>query len=206
MVDINKHILTLSTEEAIEIINIFIDRGYTDLILTIPILEDGNLHQQEALEKFYILKKQINGINLYLGNEVSYHFKLIHHLKNNNILTLNNSNYLLLKLPNDEEPLQLNALFDVLKGFNIIISCVDTYKYYSYKDLVEMKNKGALFLIEMKNMYKGKGKKLLKKHLVDFIASYDEVSTPISKPRYLEKEYFEEITNSNFQKILKLDL
>lgn len=206
MVDINKQILELNTAVAEEIINIYKEHGYTDLILTIPVLEDGKIEQEKYLENYYALQKNITGINLYLGNEIYYHFKLIHYLKKKEIMTFNNSNYLLLHLPVENEPIQLKTLIRTLKNYQIIISCIDQYKYYSLKDLYELKNEGALFLVQNKNLLKRKVKKLFKKELIDFVASYDDYTSLIVKPKFLDEQYYQKIVKDNFQNIINWGL
>ncbi|HHU55337.1 MAG TPA: hypothetical protein GXZ48_01410, partial [Acholeplasmataceae bacterium] len=117
-----------------------------------------------------------------------------------------NSNYILLHLPEKAKPILLNALFDVLRDYKVIIATIERYKYFSCKDLIDLKNQGALFLVENSSLTKGRGKKLLKKGLVDFIASYDNFKEKLIKPKYISDEYFEKLTIGNYQKIINLDL
>lgn len=207
MVDINNQILKLTFEEAQEEIAKLIGLGYTDLILTFPILEDGNYDTEDMISKFTVFRANFKGINLYLGNEIQYHYSLIHRLKNHDILTLNQSNYILLKLPPKESPFQLSQLIKTLSDYKIIISCIDEYKYFSFHDLEELKKLGVYYMVKMKNVLKGKGKKLLEKQLIDFLVTYDDITVVDNQlKKKVNHKYYLELKDNNYKDIIKNSL
>lgn len=207
MVDINNQLLQLSFEEAQEEIAKLIGLGYTDLILTFPVLENGDYDIEDMISKFNMFKLNFKGINLYLGNEIQYHYSMIHRLKKNDVLTLNQSKYILIKLPMDKKPDQFKQLIKALNDYKIIISCIDQYKYFSLRDLVELKKSGILYLVNMKNIHKRKAKKLLKKKLIDFLVTYDDINdySNYLKKR-IDKNYYRVLNYNNYEAIIKNNL
>lgn len=208
MVDINNQLLKLPINEAQEEIAKLIGLGYTDLILTFPILVNGEYDIEEMVSKFNMYKVNFKAINLYLGNEVYYHYSLIHRLKKHDILTLNGSEYILLKLPKEKKPEQFRQLIEALEQYKVIISCADEYKYLTYKDLVDLKKMNVLFLVDIKNIKKRKTKKLIKNHLVDYLVTYDNINHVLDKNFYnfIDKDYYHKITKDNYSKIINLPL
>ena len=206
MVDINNQLLQLNFEEAQEEIAKLIGLGYTDLILTFPVLKAGDYEIDDMISKFNAFKLNFKGVNLYLGNEIHYHYSLIHRLKNNDLLTLNQSKYILVKLP-EENPMQLKQLIHALDDYKIIISCVDQYKYFSFHDLVELKKLGVLYLVNIKNIRKNKVKKLLKKKLIDFLVTYDDINYLDNKTKKkLDHNYHRQLRYNNYDDIINLTL
>ena len=206
MVDINNQLLRLNLEDAQEEIAKLIGLGYTDVILTFPILEDGNYEIDDMISKYNVFKLNFKGINLYLGNEINYHYSLIHRLKSNDCLTLNQTNYVLIKLP-DENPHQLRQLINALPDYKIIISCVDQYKYFSYHDLVDLKKLGVLYLVNIKNVHKGKAKKLLKKKLIDFLVTYDDINFLDNKIlKKIDHNYHQNLKYYNYEEIINANI
>lgn len=208
MVDINNQLLKLRPEEAQEEIAKLIGLGYTDLILTFPILENGDYEIEDMVSKFNMFKLNFKGINLYLGNEINYHYTLIHRLKKQDVLTLNQSEYILLKLPADDKPEQFKQLISALSAYKVILSCADQYKYLNVNDLVEMKKSGILYLVNIKNIKKRKTKKMLKKKLVDFLVTYDNVPKDVFEQgqKLIGREYMQKLINDNYTNILKINL
>jgi tyrosine-protein phosphatase YwqE len=208
MVDINNQILKLRPEEAQEEIAKLIGLGYTDIILTFPILENGDYEIEDMVSKFNMFKFNYKGINLYLGNEINYHYTLIHRLKKHDILTLNQSEYILLKLPADDKPEQFKQLISALSDYKVILSCADQYKYLNVNDLIEMKKSGILYLVNVKNINKHKTKKMLKKKLVDFLVTYENVPNSVFKQgqKLIGREYMQKLISDNYTNILKINL
>jgi len=205
MFDLNNRILCLPLEEGKEEIEKIISLGYTDVILTYPVLLDGEYLQDEALKKFSFYKTTYSQINLYYGNEINYHYTLIMRLRKGEIKTLNDTNYLFLNLPKEEKPDQLRQLILALYDYRIILSCSDEYKYLSIKDLMDLKKNGILMFVNLNNIDKHKTKKMLKEKMVDFIGTYENVNKNcLGKcEKRIEKEYFTEITKNNYTKFLK---
>ncbi len=203
MFDINSSILKLSIEDAKMEINKLIDLGYTGVILTFEVLVDGKFEMTEQLEKFNILKDSCENIKLYLGNEINYHYTIIHRIKNNDLLTLNKSNYVLIKLPKDKKPELFKAMINSLRDYRIILSNIDDYKYLSYKDLLEMKNCGILFTSRISHLKKGKVNKLLKNNLLDYAVTYDNIcELPTKSQKLFTNDVKNKIFINNYKEII----
>lgn len=190
MIDIHSHILpqvddgSNSFSDSIKMIENSLKQGINHIILTPHALSPymDCKFKDEIIPLFNDFKQQVKklgiNINLYLGQEVSYHPRIFDYLKNDQLLTLNNSEYLLLELPYESRLEKMDELIYNLNCYNyqVIISHVERYRYYSFKDLVELKKLGVLFQINANSLNKKntnykKTMRLLKKNLVDFISS-----------------------------------
>ena len=207
MITINNQLLQLPIEEVEEEIAKLIGLGYTHLILTFPALIDGEYEIEDMVTKFNMFKLNFKGINLHLGSELNYHYSIIHRLKKRDVLTLDQSEYILLRLPKEEKPEQFKQLIMALSSYRIILSCVEDYKYFSIDELEEMKDMGILYLSNIKNIGKKKVKKLLKRKLIDYLCFYDDIDAFDEKLKNrFGNAYINQITKDNFCKILKIDL
>jgi len=207
MFDIHTHIIpyvddgSSSLEESINMIKHEIDIGVTDIICT----PHHIFHRYEATvevikERFNFLKEEVEKLNLpiklYLGQEICYTHRedIISMLKNGTLLTLNNTNRVLLEFSFTREP---EDILDVIYNFNIngyevIIAHVERYEWMTLDKVVALRNEGALIQINS-NSYLGFTtwkekrfvKKLLKHNLVDFVAS----DTHSFRPSTLDKSY-----------------
>lgn len=111
MKDLHSHLLpgiddgSSSLEESIQILKKAQNQGVTDLILTPHYIEGSkyNCNNKNKKELFKQLVDEANAqninINLYLGNEVYLSDNFIDLIRNKEIMTLNNSKYLLLEFP-----------------------------------------------------------------------------------------------------------
>ena len=207
MFDIHTHIIpyvddgSSSLEESINMIKHEIDIGVTDIICT----PHHIFHRYEATvevikERFNFLKEEVEKLNLpiklYLGQEICYTHRedIISMLKNGTLLTLNNTNRVLLEFSFTREP---EDILDVIYNFNIngyevIIAHVERYEWMTLDKVVALRNEGALIQINSNSILgltswseKRFVKKLLKHNLVDFVAS----DTHSFRPSTLDKSY-----------------
>lgn len=207
MFDIHTHIIpyvddgSSSLEESINMIKHEIDIGVTDIICT----PHHIFHRYEASvevikERFAFLKEEVEKLNLpiklYLGQEICYSHRedIISMLKNGTLLTLNNTNRVLLEFSFTREP---EDILDVIYNFNIngyqvIVAHVERYEWMTLDKVVALTNEGALIQINSNSIlgltsWKEKRfvKKLLKKGLVDYVAS----DTHSFRPSTLDKSY-----------------
>ena len=207
MFDIHTHIIpyvddgSSSLEESINMIKHEIDIGVTDIICT----PHHIFHRYETTvevikERFAFLKEEVEKLNLpiklYLGQEICYTHRedIISMLKNGTLLTLNNTNRVLLEFSFTREP---EDILDVIYNFNIngyqvIVAHVERYEWMTLDKVVALRNEGALIQINSNSIlgltsWKEKRfvKKLLKKGLVDYIAS----DTHSFRPSTLDKSY-----------------
>ena len=207
MFDIHTHIIpyvddgSSSLEESINMIKHEIDIGVTDIICT----PHHIFHRYEASvevikERFEFLKEEVEKLNLpiklYLGQEICYTHRedIISMLKNGTLLTLNNTNRVLLEFSFTREP---EDILDVIYNFNIngyqvIVAHVERYEWMTLDKVVALANEGALIQINSNSIlgltsWKEKRfvKKLLKKGLVDYVAS----DTHSFRPSTLDKSF-----------------
>ena len=192
MKDIHSHILCSiddgaeSIKESINIIKNAIKNGYTDIILTPHYRKKQGFVANNKIKKelFNNLKEELKKnnlkINLYLGNEITVDEDLYYYLDTNQILSLNDSKYLLLELPFTGRLNYLDNLFDdlIADGYLIIIPHPERYMDYKEKDYIEWNKKGILFQGNIESLFGGYGKKaqeklenLLKLHLISFMGS-----------------------------------
>lgn len=233
MIDIHSHLIpnvddgAKSPEETIELIKEAREAGITDIILTPHYII--NSYEQNA-ETLILLKDKLQQIinsenikvNLHIGMEVYITDNLVEILKQNKILTLAGSKYLLMELPLNTNVQYLDMVIFKLIEDNIIpiIAHPERYKFVQedpskVRELIEsgcliQSNIGSIL-----GIYGKKAKKtikyLLKNDLINFIATdthrkntiYPLLEKGIKKiEKITGKEKAEELTNLNAQKIL----
>ena len=155
---------------------------------------------EEIKKNFLILKEAVEKeklpIKLYLGQEICYSHRenQIAMLKKGELLTLNNTNRVLLEFSFRREP---EDLLDIIynfsvNGYEIIIAHVERYEWMTLDKVVALINEGAKIQINSDSIlglssWKEKRfvKKLLRKGLVDYVAS----DTHSFRPSTLDKSY-----------------
>ena len=207
MKDIHTHIIPYvddgspNLETSINMIKHEIDIGVTEIICTPHHIYSRYECTVEVIkERFNLLKEEVENLNLpiklYLGQEICYSHRedIIAMLKRGELLTLNNTNRVLLEFSFTREP---EDILDIIYNFNIngyevIIAHVERYEWMDYNKVLALRNEGALIQINS-NSYLGLTtwsekrfvKKLLKHNLVDFVAS----DTHSFRPSTLDKSY-----------------
>ena len=227
MIDIHTHVLPQvddgsdSVETSLNMLRFIQENGVTDVILTPHYRGRYNKTAKELASLFKDFKKQVldAGINvkLHLGQEIYYTEDLIGVLESNEVLTLNDTKYVLLEFPYNESVDIEEIVYDVVaSGFIPVIAHVERYGYVSIDDVVAIKSLGALIQVNgtavLGNAPKyavKRTKKLLKAKLVDFVASDAHKSRlPNLKDAYdkIKKKYGEDYANvlftENAKKIL----
>ena len=142
------------------------------------------------------MEKENLPIKLYLGQEICYTHRedIIAMLKSGKLLTLNNTNRVLLEFSFTREP---EDLLDIIynfgvNGYEIIIAHVERYEWMTYDKVRELRTEGAKIQINS-NSYLGLTswkeksftRKLLKHDLVDYVAS----DTHSFRPSTLDKSF-----------------
>ena len=151
-------------------------------------------------ERFNLLQDEVKKLNLpitlYLGQEIYFTHKenILQMLKEGKLLTLNNTNRVLLEFSFHREP---EDLLDIIYNFNVngyqvIIAHVERYEWMTYQKVVALRSEGALIQINSDSYlgytsWKEKRfvRKLLKNNLVDYVAS----DTHSFRPSTLDKSY-----------------
>lgn len=233
MIDIHSHLISnvddgaKSPEETIELIKEAREAGITDIILTPHYII--NSYEQNA-ETLILLKDKLQqiinseniNVNLHIGMEVYITDNLVEILKQNKILTLAGSKYLLMELPLNTNVQYLDMVIFRLIENNIIpiIAHPERYKFVQEDSskVRELIDSGCLIqsnIGSILGIYGKKAKKtikyLLKNDLINFIATdthrkntiYPLLEKGIKKiEKITGKEKVKELTNLNAQRIL----
>ncbi len=233
MVDIHSHLIpnvddgSKSVEETFMLIKEADRAGITDIILTPHYIVNSYEQNANTLillkDKLQqILDKDKINVKLHIGMEVYITDNLIDLLKQNKLLTLANSKYLLMELPLNTNVQYLDMVIFKLIENNIIpiIAHPERYKFVQEdpSKVRELIDSGCLIqsnIGSILGIYGKKAKKtikyLLKKDLINFIATdthrkntiYPLLEKGIKKiEKITGKEKAEELTNLNVQKIL----
>lgn len=207
MVDIHTHVIPYvddgspNLETSLEMIKHEISIG-VDTIICTPhhIYHRYEKSVEEIKKNFLLLKEAVEKenlpIKLLLGQEICYTHRedAISMLKEGKLLTLDNTNRVLLEFSFTREP---EDLLDIIYNFGVnhfevIIAHVERYEWITLDKVKELRSEGALIQINS-NSYLGLTswhekrftKKLLKLGLVDFVAS----DTHSFRPSTLDKAY-----------------
>lgn len=233
MVDIHSHLIpnvddgSKSVEETFMLIKEADRAGITDIILTPHYIVNSYEQNANTLillkDKLQqILDKDKINVKLHIGMEVYITDNLIDLLKQNKLLTLANSKYLLMELPLNTNVQYLDMVIFKLIENNIIpiIAHPERYKFVQEdpSKARELIDSGCLIqsnIGSILGIYGKKAKKtikyLLKNDLINFIATdthrkntiYPLLEKGIKKiEKITGKEKAEELTNLNVQKIL----
>ena len=229
MVDTHNHILfdiddgCRNIEESITLLRKMEELGFNKIILT-PHYIKGTEHTSNNLEKTYklnqlkekIKEKQIN-IDLYLGNEIFITDNIIELLKNNSISSVNNSRYILIELPFENEIIGLIDILYELK-YNKLIPIIAHPERYIYfqknpSKIEELREEGILFQVNYSSilgLYGTKAKKtikyLLKNGYVDFFGTDIHRTSNtyvLNNFKKIEKKIIRIIGTEKYKKIMK---
>ena len=207
MIDIHTHVIPYvddgspNLETSIEMIKHEISIGVDSIICTPHhIYHRYEKSVEEIKSNFRLLKEAVEKenlpIKLYLGQEICYSHRedIIKMLQEGKLLTLNNTNRVLLEFHFTREP---EDLLDIIynfsiHGYEVIIAHVERYEWMTLDKVIALKGEGALIQINS-NSYLGlttwKEKRftklLLKKGLVNYVAS----DTHSFRPSTLDKSY-----------------
>ncbi len=232
MVDIHTHILpsiddgAKSEEESLAIIKKAKQMGITDIFLT-PHYIVGSSYKANNKKKEDLIKAlsdKVEGIHLYIGNEIYFDRDMLSYLKKGEMATLNHSKYLLFELPMHQK---VSNLFDIIfelkaKGYLPILAHPERYSFIEENPIIVEKIilSGVLLqsnLGSIKGYYGKKVQKtvqlLLKHHMISFLSSdihheensfYDDLpSIEEELTKFLEKSYIEALMNKNATAIIK---
>lgn len=217
MVDIHTHILPFvddgspSVEVSLKMLENQCENGVSAVVLTPHYsVERGYLCRGETLKKaFFEFKNQVEKANidikLYLGQEIYWSDggNIVDLLRSGELLTINGSKYVLLEFSSANRPESVSDVLYTLGiyGYKAIIAHVERYRWITQKLIDSMRAKGALIQINADSLL-GKGglrlklfcKKIIKRGLVDFVASDEHSFRPsnLKKAREILKndKYF----------------
>lgn len=234
MIDIHSHLLygiddgSKSLEESVDIIKNMEKQGFTDMILT-PHYINGSNYSSSKRKNIKLMKELRNmlemenvNVNLYLGNEIYIDDDINDLLEEEEICSLDDSNFLLIELPMSGEYEGYIDLFEYLmnKGYKVILAHPERYHSFqnNFNKIYELEEIGVYFQCNFESILGsyGKGaiktvKRLLKEKKVSFIASdihhrkhdYGKFKKSIKKMRkYLSKDELNILLNENPSKII----
>ena len=194
MTDTHSHILfgiddgSSSLKESIELLKKMKDTGFNNVILTPHYIEGSvfNANNIDKMNRYEMLleelEKQNIDINIYLGNEIFISNNILSNIKRNQILSLNNTKYLLIELPFHNKILNLeDIIYEIkIKGYIPIIAHPERYTYFQEnKDLIDkLREEEVLFQANYASIlgYYGKSseklmKYMLKKGYIDYLGT-----------------------------------
>lgn len=235
MIDMHNHILygiddgCKTIEESIETIKNMKKIGFNSIVLTPHYIEDSSFKANNnlKLERLEILKEELlkNNIdvNLFLGNEIFINESINDLIINKEIRSINNTRYILIELPFNNQILNLDDyLYELkLKGYKIIIAHPERYTYFkdNYKEARKLYDSGVLFQVNYGSIIGQYGssslklvKKLLKDDMVDFISTdihkpssslfdkFDDIKYKIIK--IIGEDKFKDISYNNILKVI----
>ena len=200
MIDIHTHILnniddgSKSLEESFEMIQEAYKNNVTDIVLTPHYIKGTkyNADNNSKTEKFEELKKWCSisniNVNLYLGNEVYVTDDTISLEKE--IMTINNTKYILIELPLNTKYNLLDEYIIKLKKKKLVPIIAHPERYIAYyKDYDFFNNlidKGCLLQGNISSIYGKYGRKskkmlkyMLKNNMISFIAT--DIHSPKNK-------------------------
>ena len=212
MIDIHTHIIPCvddgspNLETSIDMIKHEIKIGVDSIICTPHhIFHRYEKSVEEIKKQFELLTKEVEKQNLpvklYLGQEICYTHRedTIKMLKEGKLLTLNNTNRVLLEFSFTREPEDvLDVIYNFnVNGYEVVVAHVERYEWMTIDKVKALRNEGALIQINS-NSYLGltswkekrMTRKLIKLGLVDYVAS----DTHSFRPSTLDKS-FKKINN-----------
>ena len=235
MIDMHNHILygiddgCKTIEESIETIKNMKKIGFNSIVLTPHYIEDSlfkanNNLKLERLEKLKeeLLKNNID-VNLFLGNEIFINESINELIINKEIRSINNTRYILIELPFNNQILNLDDyLYELkLKGYKIIIAHPERYTFTQEEPeiIYQLANQGVLMQSNYGSIIGQYGKKaqvivekMLENNLVHFLGSdvhrhnsiYTKIEPAIHKIKAIVgQSEFDKISHFNAMNVIR---
>ena len=225
MKDLHNHLLygiddgSKDIEASIKLLKKMKRYGVDEIVFT-PHYIIGSNYNANNKDKSNLLKtlQKKTSIKLYLGNEVALDNNIVSYIENNEISTINNSRYLLVEFPLNERLDCAEQLLDNLIKYDLvpIIAHPERYHYYKLKDLEKFIEMGCLFQGNITSLVDKYGRHaknnltlLLKKDMIHVLGTdshrsiLDVRECEGELERIVSKERFKELTDTNFDKIIK---
>lgn len=207
MIDIHTHVIPYlddgspNLETSLEMIKHEIAIGVKEIYCTPHHIYHRYEKSVEEIKKnFQLLKDAVEkenlSIKLYLGQEICYTHRenTLEMLSKGELLTLNNTNRILLEFSFTREPEDiLDIIYNFnIKGYEVIIAHVERYEWMTLDKVKALRNEEAKIQINSNSILGLTGgkekrfvKKLLKLDLVDYVAS----DTHSFRPSTLDKSF-----------------
>lgn len=209
MIDIHTHILpnfddgSKSLEESRECLFALKNNGVNKVILTPHFYVDGD--KKALIKRFEEFKESVKDIDveLYLGAEIMYTRGFTKNLFKENVVSLNNTNILLIEFPFANIGISIReALYDVMcLGYKVVLAHPERYLYLSFDEIKMMKKDGVIMQVNTTSLDGGEGfkircraRKMARLGLIDFVASDCHGVSGKRKPN-LSSKYLKYIKN-----------
>lgn len=226
MIDIHSHLVSgvddgsQSIEESLALLKQAEEDGITELITTPHFMKNGEfrIKASELVKRFNELKQAYKGsIKLHLGNELYIHPDLPELLEQGEILTLAESDYILIEFPfNSYNEEYDEILYELSLKYRIIIAHPERYHYVQEDPnfCLRWLKEGYLLQSNQNSLFKKETKKILfsmiEHGFISFIASdaHNEYRPLILKEAYdlLEEKFgasvAKQLTEENPGKLL----
>ncbi len=189
MIDIHTHILPLvddgseSLETSLTLLEKYQKKGVKAVVLT-PHFKGKFKTSGKELKDIFLefcnkVKERGITIKLFLGQEIHNYSGVINGLKEEKIITINDSKYVLLEPEHSKKHDLTESVYSLIRaGYIPIIAHVERYAYLTINQVKELKELGALIqvnagsIVALNRRHRRKrAKTLITNGLVDFIAS-----------------------------------
>lgn len=194
MVDIHTHVIPFvddgssSLQDSLEMIKKEVSLGINTIVATPHHIKNRyECSVEQIKENFNLLKEKVKEenipVNLLLGQEIYYRTsdKIIEKLNNHELLTLDETNLVLLEFPFIKEPDDILEIMYNFKcnNYEVILAHVERYEWMTFELVKTLKEYGVYIQVNANSVIganEGKHKKrfvkkLLKHQLVDIVAS-----------------------------------
>ena len=220
MIDMHTHVIPFvddgskSIEDSIDMIKQELQQGIDTVICTPHFIHRRYEKSVDEIKKNYNLLldkvKELNlNVNLLLGQEICYTHRvnIIEMLKKKELLTLNDTPYVLLEFSYHHEP---EDIYDIIynfrvNGYKVVVAHVERYEWITVDKVKGLISEGAIIQINSgsvvgSNSIKEKRfvKKILKLDLVDIVASDIHSFRPSTMDVALKKVKNEKLFNFSF--------
>ncbi len=189
MIDIHSHVLQavddgcLEIDTALAMLKEAVALGIKHVILT-PHFRGEYACDKETLQReFERLKEKAQecniDVNLYLGQEIYVEKGYKAGIKDGKLLTLNNTNFVLIEFDFEYPSDIVNTVYDLkISGYQPIVAHIERYGYVDLRIADEVKKEGGLIQINAESIvsirnfkFRRRAMQLIKYGLVDFVAS-----------------------------------
>lgn len=151
-----------------------VGQGIKEIILTPHNKIDRNtiVTRYKTFVKWFEKKN----IKFHLGCEINYTIDVVEKIINNELLTMNGTNVVLIDFGDSPFEEILNVLKELKKhDYKVIIAHIEYYTQLSMKNIEELKDRGALIQVNAETLADKKNEKwvkqMLKERLIDFVSS-----------------------------------